>query len=130
MSIYKLLIIIFTALLIGCSKSLEYEHTRYLHSCVENKCEYKKKWIIGVDTAKQNVVIKVFLRDGSAEAIYFSKKCMFQNKNNWDCIMNMESYVDQFVMIDGNFKIKDYVKNSDGSQIKFLDYIASNQNQK
>jgi hypothetical protein len=130
MTLNRFILLSFSLLLVSCSKSSEFEHTRYLHSCVENKCEYRKKWVIGVDTAKQIVVIKVFLRDGNAETIYFSKKCMFQNENNWDCIMNMQSYVDEFVMIDGNFKYKEYITFSDGSQPRFLDYIASNQNQK
>ncbi len=128
MTLNNFILLSFSLLLVGCSKSSEFEHTRYLHTCVENKCEYRKKWIIGVDTAKQNVVIKVFWRDGSAEAIYFSKKCMFQNENNWDCIISLgeKSYQEQsFLMIDGNFKFKDYIKNSDGSEAKFLDYIAS-----
>ena len=124
MTLNKFILLSFSILLVGCSKSSEFEHTRYLHSCVENKCEYRKKWIIGVDTVKQNVVIKVFLRDGSAEAIYFSKKCMFQNEINWDCIMNTEFSESEFVMIDGNFRYYEFIKFSDGSTLNFLKEIS------
>ena len=111
-------------LFISCSKTSEYEYVRYLHKCVGNECKYINRWVITVNTKKENVVIKTFSKDEKPLHISFSKKCKFQNQENWDCLINFDTYDSSLVMIEGNLKFKDYTIFSDNSALKFFSFVS------
>ena len=95
-----------------------------MHSCIEDKCIYKKKWVISINENEKSVVINIFLKSGNPETISFSKSCEMRNKFNWKCIFKFNEYEYTFVMINGTFQFDEFVKLSDGSTMKFLKKIS------
>ena len=118
------LIFVSIFLLISCSEKKEIVETWYMHSCISDKCTYRKKWVIAIDENRKSVVINVYTKSGKPETIMFSKSCEMRNKLNWKCIIPINDYEQTFVMIDGNFRYYEFIKLSDGSTLNFLKEIS------